>query len=229
MLRFKSLWILAIAFVAIQALSTLYIAMRMATYAMQNHTASKISVLQILPNAIDIYLHDQRGSLQADIKENYKTRTFVLDYLTLILEREEDHTPLYGDDLRRALVVATPRLLYPGKFRDEFFETEEPLINPRLGLPVWDAANSILTGGAADFGLAGLFSYPLILCILYSLALRTVRRFAPPLATLLTGLALCQILLSVESDISLYFSSVISTSLILLISWVAFYRRAQGS
>jgi hypothetical protein len=216
----RSVLIVVIAVFALQALSTFYMAMRMASYTLQHRSSSKITVLQLVPKAIEIYTNDERGDLQASVRENYKTRTFVLDYLTLIVEREVNHSPLYGDDLRRALIVATPSVLYPGKFRNDFFESEEPLINPRFGLPVWDDANSVLTAGAADFGLPGIFIYPLVLCVLYSLVLNLVQRFAPPPAALLAGVSVCQILLSAENDISFYFSSLIATLLMLGMAWV---------
>jgi hypothetical protein len=221
LLGLRGLLILAISLLAVQALSTFYIAMRMASYSLRQNSSANISVLQLVPKAIDIYLYDERGELKDKLRENYKTRTFVLDYLTLICQRELIFAPLHGDDFYRGIVVATPRAFYPNKFRDEFFEAEEPLINPRLGLPVWDASNSILTAGAADFGSVGIFIYPLALSLLYSFMLRVVNRFARPLVVFPTSIVICQVLLSAETDVSGYFSSLLAAVLVFGLSFFA--------
>jgi hypothetical protein len=42
---------------------------------------------------------------------------------------------------------------------------EENLANPAFGLKAQDEANSYLTGGLSDFGIPGLFLYPVLLAL----------------------------------------------------------------
>jgi hypothetical protein len=218
----RNIALLAIGILILHAASTGYYAMRMAAWSMGTRTTIRLKILQLIPKALEIYNDDRRGDLQGSIAENLKTRTFVLHYLEQISEGEAKYEPLYGEDLHRALVVATPSVLYRGKYGDKLFVSEEVLINPKFGLPIWDAANSIFTAGVADFGIAGLFVYPISLAVGLSFVMRLTYRWAPPIAGLLVGAAICRILLLVETDIAGYFAAFRMTILILAASWLFF-------
>ena len=49
---------------------------------------------------------------------------------------------------------------------------EETLANPNFGLKAVDEANSYLTGGVSDFGLAGVFVYPILLALTINVLIR---------------------------------------------------------
>jgi hypothetical protein len=220
LISIKTLLLIAIAFFTLQQLTTFFYAMRMASWSM--HARGRLALLTLIPEAFEIYSNDPRGELQANIQLNVKTRTFVLQYLTDISRREADRGPLYGEDVERALIVATPSTLYRGKHVDKLFEGEEELINPRFGYPVRDEANSIFTAGVADFGVFGIFLYPIALCIALSFILRLIYKWTSPLCGLVVGMAIGQMLLTSEADISFYFISLRNIGLILGLSWLYF-------
>jgi hypothetical protein len=222
LISIRMVFLIAIAIFTLQQLTTFFYAMRMASWSMHTRGMSRLAMLTLIPEAFKIYIDDPRGDLKANIQSNIKTRTFVLQYLTDISRREAERGPLYGEDLERALIVATPSMLYREKHVDKLFEVEEGLINPRFGFPIRDEANSVFTAGVADFGVFGIFLYPIVLCIALSLILRLIYRWAPPISALLVGMAIGQMLLSSEADISFYFVSLRNIGLILGVSWLFF-------
>jgi len=214
--------IFAAVMVLVYVATTAFFALRVATYTLGKQGTAQISILQLLPRAYRIYTQDRGGDLEAGIRKNVKSRTFVLEYLAQISQGEAEREPLIGEDLHRAYLVAVPSLLFPGKHRDADINTEEGLINPRFGLPVWDASNSVYTAAVADFGVAGMFLYPILFCISFSLVLRPVHRWAPPVVGLLLSLAVCQELLTAETDIAGYFVALRGLILMAGFAWVYF-------
>ena len=67
-----------------------------------------------------------------------------------------------------------------------------------------------------------MFLYPVLICFFYSVVFRFVYFIGPPLAALPTAVSICQTLLSAENDISFYFSTLVTTLLILGITSLAF-------
>ncbi len=215
--------ILAAGLIALlQTATVAFYTMRIAYWSFRSSPIARVQILSIIPQAYKDYTSDTRGEIKAQIAENLKSRTFVLEYLAQIAQGQEQHGPLYGEDLHRAIIYAIPSVLYREKYRDPLFEEEEGLINPKLGLPVWDAANSILTAGVADFGWVGIFLYPLTLCMVLSAVLQLTRRRLPSETCLLLSLSACQLLLSVESDISSYISFIRTLIVVGVISWIVF-------
>ena len=90
--------------------------------------------------------------------ENLQTRTFVLGFLSSVLEGSSRTTPALGEDVVKTAENAIPGFLYPEK--DRYF-SEEGLVDQLFGYGFGDEANSILTGGGTDFGLIGALIYPL--------------------------------------------------------------------
>jgi hypothetical protein len=206
MLRLRSFAYFIVAMLLVQIATDAFYSMRMAYWKLDT-TGANVSVLQLIPEAVQIYTHEHER-LQENASKNIQTRTFVIEYLADIAEHESERGPLYGLDLHRAAIVATPSALFKSKFQNKLFTPEEDLINPYFGLPIWDAANSILTAGMADFGSTGLFIYPFALCLMYSLLCRIAAKVVSPITLLLLGLSICQILLSVEADIANYISTL---------------------
>jgi hypothetical protein len=99
-------------------------------------------------------------------QSNIETRTFVLGFFANVLEGSSTHTPGLGEDAIGLIQIAVPSVLYPGKNR---FFSEEELTDQLFGFAYKDEANSVLTGGAADFGLAGALLYPLAVAWIFKL------------------------------------------------------------
>lgn len=222
LISFKNIVMLAAAMLAVYIVTMGFYAMRLAAWSMSGRGNQNYSVMELIPKAIEVYSQDRRGRLEAKSAKNVKMRTFVLEYLSEISKGVSEREPLYGEDLHRALIVATPSLFYPSKIQDNLFEPEEPLINPAFGLPVFDGPNSILTAGAADFGVVGMFLYPFVFCVTLSALLRGAYRYAPPIVGLLFGLFICQLVLNVETDIAQCLASLRSIIPVVLIAWFYF-------
>jgi hypothetical protein len=108
------------------------------------------------------YFHNKSFSeVQQTFSKNVQGRTFILGFLAELEDYSQHFTPGLGRDLQGQIEEAIPSALDPGKNR--FFE-EEGLDNELFGSSYLDEANSILTGGATDFGLLGMIAYPLLIC-----------------------------------------------------------------
>jgi len=101
--------------------------------------------------------------------------------------------------------MAVPRLFNPGK---DLTFGEEPLDDELFGLTYKDAANSILTNGATDFGLLGAIVYPLLLVWLFRFSVESLSRFLPavPMAIIVLGTIFC--LLQAENSLNAYFVTI---------------------
>jgi hypothetical protein len=133
---------------------------------------------------------------------------------------------LHGADLVFCLESALPSVLYPDKDRIRAIGMEENLANPQFGLFPTDEANSILTTGVSDFGLAGMFLYPVALIALMELFLRMVGRRMPEAAKAFLILCVLDTLWQTELSTSAYF--VLGRNLLLLSLPLAFLSRLSG-
>ncbi len=220
-LSVRNFVILAGVVMLIQVATTGFFTLRLAKIALNRENGTP-SIVQLIPKAVSIYEDRDRLHLAEQIHENVSSRTFVLEYLALLSTRASQIEPTYGMDLARALVMATPSILYPSKYKNPLFEAEEDLLNPHFRLPVWDAANSVLTDSVGDFGEIGFFILPVIICFIFSMILRLTYYVAPPVAGLLVSFLICKTLLSVEDEVTAYFISFRSIFIILGISWLFF-------
>jgi hypothetical protein len=139
----------------------------------------------------------------AATRQNVETRTFVLAFLANILDASLTKTPALGHDALSLLESTIPSAIYPDK--DRFF-SEELLVDRQFGFGYGDQANSILTGGATDFGLLGMIFYPLALIVLARMIYGLLSPWLHPLPLLLVALALIFLFLQTEVILSGYFS-----------------------
>jgi len=227
----KSISLLLLTGFVLYAATTTFYALRLASWAMDPKGVRHYTILELAPKAIEMYTKNRRSSVQASAARNVKLRTFVLQYLTELSRGEAFREPLYGQDLERAFVVATPIMLYPDKLLDKRFEPEEPLINPAFGIPIFDGPNSILTGGVSDFGVFGLFLYPIVACLLFARLLHFLYKRAPPQAGIFLALIICQNLMEVEADMARYLVTVRTMIPIAICIWIYFgwTHRAQAN
>ncbi|WP_446743735.1 hypothetical protein [Silvibacterium acidisoli] len=102
--------------------------------------------------------------------KNVKSRSFVIGFYADVLEGSMDKTPALGVSTFSEAVASVPRVLLPQKNSGEVFGVqiagEETLADELFGLTYRDAANTILTAGAVDFGIVGVFLYPLLMAFL---------------------------------------------------------------
>jgi hypothetical protein len=217
----KNIVILIVIAMLIQVATSTFFIMRVAGYAFKN-TQKKPSIVQLVPEAIKVYKDRERLYIAEQIHENLSSRTFVLEYLAALSEKSTIIKPLLGKNLERALVVATPSIIYWSKYKNPLFIDEENLLNPHFRLPVTDNANTVLTASVGDFGEIGLFILPVFICVVFSLLMRLTQKLAPAITYMLILIFVCKTLLSVEQDIVTYITAMRSIFIILIISWFIF-------
>lgn len=140
----------------------------------------KPPIMEIVPYFVDM-LQDSYALAEVHEKliDNISERPFVLSYLAgLIAAQQKKDTPLFGE-LRHAIVMAIPSVLYPKK-NTETAPASEEFIHQSLGLPVFDGPNTIVTAGLNDLGLMGIVIYPVGVVCTYSLLCRVIMTNCPP-------------------------------------------------
>jgi hypothetical protein len=216
-LSLKHLAFFVLIGITIQIATTSFAALRISTYL--NKGANK-SIYEMVPDAIKIYQNKDYYQLDQKIHENLRSRAFILDYSASIDKALSTIQPIYGDNLLRALVVATPSFIYPSKYKNKLFMlTEEVLINPHFRLTSTDNANTLLTGALADFGELGIFIIPPLFCFILSSLLSASRKHTNPLTSLLISLYILYKLSSAESEIGVYISIIRFMIIFTVILW----------
>jgi hypothetical protein len=198
--------------------TTGFMAMRMASY--ETPAGQKASVGKVVTTAIDIITHD-KGEVDRMSAENLKDRTFLVGYLAELAWRIDVLRPLYGRLFLFDLGMSVPRALWAEKFKYVRVGAEEGLSHPRLGMPSWDAANSVLTTGMTDFGPFGMIAYPLGLMALYVTVLGLIRRLNAHIF-LIMSFAFLMCLANIENQLLVYFTFLrdvvmLSTALFVLL------------
>ena len=112
----------------------------------------------------------------AALNQNLQSRPMNLArYLALLARGGDTPSPMYGKDTAQGVKQAIPDVVYryfgANKSEVRAVSTEEGVANEHFGLPIYDDANSILSGGIIDLGLAGVLIFPLLICAVWRLLL----------------------------------------------------------
>lgn len=213
---FKNIAIAIVIGLTLSAASKAFVSMRLASQTMPKGS----SISQTVPEAFRIIKNPERSGINSVVSENEETRTFVIGYLALLLERVESSPPLYGELAQFTAAIITPSAIWPGKYRYSSLGFEEAISHPHFGLPIWDAANSLFTSGLSDFGPAGAVLYPLIIGIFYSIITRIANNQSAILPTTPLLISICLTTLGAETGIASYFITI-RDSIILCIAFAA--------
>lgn len=138
-------------------------------------------------------------------QSNAEKRTFVLGFFADLLEGSSRRTPGLGRDLAEYAGLAVPRVINPNK---DLEFGEEGFADGLFGLTYSDAANSIITNGAVDFGLLGVIAYPLLIVFLMRASIEVFSHFLPALPMSIIALGAIFTLLQTETGTSAYFVSI---------------------
>lgn len=191
----------------IAALPLLYVG-NMFFYAMRVSAwqagSARLSLSELTTNAAGILRGGHDSTFERQIDENLRDRTFVLRYFSDLLAASWTHRPLYGRDLLYCIRTAVPSVLDPDKEDVRQIGMEENLVNPEFGLNPIDEANSIITTGVSDFGVVGIFLYPLALSLAISAFVRRVAQNVPPIVNAMAVLAALDIMWQSEMSASVY-------------------------
>jgi hypothetical protein len=153
-------------------------------------------------------------------RTNVQKRTFVLGFFADVLEGSSRNTPALGRDLMGQGGVAVPRLLNPDK---DLSFGEETLDDELFNLSYTDGANSILTGGATDFGILGAIAYPLLLVWLLRFSIEISAKFLPAIGGSFIVLGVVSTLLATEIGLLGYFVAIRNQIIIVFILFIFFH------
>lgn len=209
LLSMRNLLIFGFAALAIMVASKAFFALRMALWELGS-SRDKVALIQ---TGWNILLDSKRAGLNEEIEENQSSRTFIIGYPAELIQALEDHEPVYGDVLKFDLALNVPAILWSGKYKVLSLGAEEAIANPHFGLEMLDEANSIVTTGLSDFGMAGFFVYPLALLAFYRQILKWGRRLGGVPYVILAA-TLVNTLLNVEAATSDYFNALRNLALL---------------
>lgn len=179
-----------------------FMAMRMASYSLPENA----TVASIVSEATAILQDPERSGVDDFTSENEKTRTFIIGYLAETLKHQREHGSLGGELLKFSLAIVTPSIVWPEKGKFVALGFEETISHTHFGIPIWDGANTLITTGLADFGIAGAIFLPATIGLIFSFLPKLVGRLAKQsnyTAPLVVGSIYA--MLSVEAALSSYF------------------------
>ena len=145
------------------------------------------------------------GRFDSLLYENLRERTFVIGYLSDLIEATWRSGPLYGETLLYYIKLSIPSVLDQSKVDILALMQVENFVHPKLGLPVIDQANTVLTDGVSDFSVAGGLLYLLGILIYLVASAWLVRQFARTFTVLFGLLTLVHLALKPELGLSDYF------------------------
>jgi len=106
-------------------------------------------------------------------QKNLQGRTFVVAWFSDLLELSSTMPTAHGRDFLIQTEEAIPSAFIPNKPKIQ----EEGIASEQFDRNYSDQANSLLTAGVIDFGLAGVVVYPLVLVFCMSVLVRWLRNF----------------------------------------------------
>jgi hypothetical protein len=139
------------------------------------------------------------------LQANVSTRTFEVAYFADLVDASQSSRPLLGKGLVTSLQLQVPSAISEDKFGLERYE-EEQLVDMQFGFTFQDEANTILTAGAADFGLLGVFVYPLVMVALMRAAVEVVQAYLPTYVAAIIAIGFVFLMLLAETPLAGYFT-----------------------
>jgi len=200
MLRPKGLLVLVVGAVVVALGAKFFFAMRQATYELPKGA----SLSELIEAGASKMTGDAQEDLDEKLKQNRSTRTFIVGYAAEILFALETHEPLGGDLMVLGVATAVPTTIWPGKWKIMAQGAEEAVCHPRLGMPPYDASNTLVTSGMCDFAGVGMFGYPVLFALMFSLSLFAVRRL-DIVTRLVFGFGIVYGLLNAENVLTAFF------------------------
>lgn len=200
---------------------TVFMLLRLAGFQTHSTSTSLVQRVQIAMTWVEEGTALSRAT-EAN-RTNAQKRTFVLGFFADVLEGSTRRTPAMGQDFTNYLLVAIPRVFYADK-GDVL--GEEGIADAQFGLTYNDAANSILTNGATDFGIIGVLAYPLLAAAVLRLIIALLPGVLPPLPVAFMALATIFTLVQTETSLEVYLTTIRGILIFAVIFWL-FYRLPQ--
>lgn len=207
--RKKVLFSLAVIPVAYLGVKLFY-AFRIATWEL---TPGANDPSQLFKIGLDIFSNPAKYDFDYLLAENSLERPFVLKYLSQIIEKINFDNWFSGEAVYATLLNTIPSAFIGVKH----ILIDEDLIHPKIGLPVNDEANTILTAGIVDFGWLGLLLFPVFVLIFLKCLLFIVKKAKIEWLTYFTLFGVLTVLLNIENSMAQYWSLARSTLIFLII------------
>lgn len=215
---YKKLFIGVGGVVIVTLASVTFLYLRVAGYELKSK--EKISLGMRLETAYSLLQKRSPSDILALLGSSASKRTFVIGFFSDLLDASQRSTPLLGQDILYNLQLTVPSAISKTKFGIGEYG-EETLANMHWGFSYRDEANSILTAGAADFGILGVLAYPVLLTLMLRLALEWVQYAVPTNMAVIVTLSYLFRSLQAEATPSGYFLEIRSTILVVILYYFA--------
>jgi hypothetical protein len=199
-------------------MSSYFFALRLATWELGNTAGLTDQLWLGLEFMLSPSLQERFSALFYD---NVRERTFVLGYLADLIEAVSSSGPLDGEALLYYLRLCIPSVLDPTKDQIIAYQMVEALVHPKLGLPVIDEANTILTDGTTDFGIAGALVYCATLIMLMRGAIWLIQKLASPITVMFGTFTVISLVLKPELTLDEYLVPLRNLAVFIPLMWLA--------
>lgn len=209
----RTIGILVLTLITVWGASRFFVSMRIAGYSLPQDA----TLGQRLEGAVDVIRNPEANGLDEHIEQNQSTRTFLVGYVgELIQAYERTGRTTGGDLLILNAASAFPTALWPGKWRIMMeLGSDEIACHRAMGIPAWDAGNTVITEGLCDFGWTGMLLYPVAVVGLLTLVNFAVRRMSIVIRALV-AFATIKSLLGVEGVLTGYLVDLRNTTLLVV-------------
>jgi len=204
----------AFAYVA----SSYFFALRLANWELGNDASFGSQLWLGLEFMLSPTLQERFSALFYD---NVRERTFMLGYLADLAEAVGRSGPLYGEALVYYVRLAIPSVLDPAKDQILAYQMVEALVHPKLGLPVIDQANTLLTDGITDFGIFGAVIYPFAAVGLLRAMLWAIQKVTSPITLMFGTFAVLHLAFKPEVTLDEYFVLLRNLAIFIPVMWLA--------
>jgi hypothetical protein len=203
-----------VSFIAVAAMAFYYL--RYA--ALGKH--SKVSLADRISLAMALYESGDTAKANQSFKENLQKRTFVLGYLSDLLEASFHIEPALGRNALHEFQLTIPSAFWSDK--GEFLYSEESIANMTYHFAYKDEANSLYSAGAIDFGIWGIILYPIIIAGLFRFVAEVARVNLPEVVATLVILFLLNNSLVTEAGLWVRLLAIRDALLYSAFLWVLF-------
>jgi hypothetical protein len=193
---------MGIALIFVASIAFLYL--RIAGFT---HKSATSSIGNRISQAAETFQGGNLGEMVDLLRTNASTRTFNIGYFSDLLDASQHNEPLYGAVAMHNLQLMVPSSISADKFGLDPYGEEE-LVDMKWGFGFTDEANSIITGGVADFGFIGVLLYPLLAVLLLRGTLEAIQYAMPTYGAVIMALAFIYVMLLAELTLFGYFGQI---------------------
>jgi hypothetical protein len=180
----------------------------------------KISLSDQIDLALTLYESGNTAKANESLKNNLAKRTFVLGYVSDLLDASFRLEPAKGRNALHEFQLTIPSAFWADK--SAFLYAEENVANMTYHFAYKDEANSLYSAGAIDFGIWGMIFYPIIITALFRIVAEFARVNLPEVAATLVILFLLYNALITEAGLWIRLLAIRDSLLYSILLWLFF-------